>query len=116
MIQKGASQVVHNMKQFYGPDDFIANTLHPNPMKVVSIDEARPFYLLNNQGEHDKIYILVCVELLTYKCHLIPLPRLDTLSFIRGLEILQSLRGRMTTIFLDDATFYNPLRQTINED
>ena len=85
-------------------------------MKVVSIDEAGPFYLLNNQGEHDKIYILVCVELLTYKCHLIPLPRLDTLSFIRGLEILQSLRGQMTTIVLDDATFHNPLRQTDNED
>merc|ERR1712240_88263 len=116
MILKGASQLVHNMKQFYRPDDFIANTLHPNPMKVVSIDKAGPFYLLNNQGEHDKIYILVCAELLTYKCHLIPLPRLDTLSFIRGLEILQSLRGRMTTIVLDDATFHNPLRQTNNED
>ena len=85
-------------------------------MKVVSIDEAGPFYLLNSQGEHDKTYIMVCVELLTYKYHLIPLPRLDTLSFIRGLEILQSLRGRMTTIILDDASFHNPLRQTDNED
>ena len=110
MILKGASQLVHHMKQLFGPDDFIANTLHPNPMKVVSIDEAGPFYLLNSQGEHNKIYILVCVKLLTYKCHLIPLPRLDTLSFIRGLEILQSLRGRMTTIVLDDATFHNLLR------
>ena len=63
MILKGASQLTHNMKQFYGPDDFIANTIHPNPMKVVSIDEAGPFYLLNSQGEHDKTYILVCVEL-----------------------------------------------------
>ena len=34
-ILKGASQLVYNMKQFYGPDDFIANTLHPNTMKVV---------------------------------------------------------------------------------
>ena len=83
---------------------------------MVSIEETGPFYLLNNQGEHDKIYILVCVELLTYKCHLIPLPRLDTRSFIRGLEILQSLTGRMTTIVLDDATFHNPLRQTDNKD
>ena len=116
MIQKGASQLTHNMKQFYGPDDFIAVTIHSNPMNVVSIDEAGPFHLLNSQGEYDKIYILVCVELLTYKCHLIPLPGLDTLSFIKGLEILQSLRGWMTTIVLDNATFHNPLRQTDNKD
>ena len=115
MVLKGVSQLTHNMKQFYGTDDFIANTIHPNPMRIVSIDEAGPFYLLNNQGEHDKTYILVCVELLTYKCHLIPLPRLDTLHFIRALEILQSIRGQMTTIILDDASIYNPLRQTDNE-
>ena len=88
MILKGASELTHNMKQFYRLDDFVANTLHPNPMRIVSLDEAGPFYLLNNQGEYDKTYILVCVELLTYKCHLIPLPRLDTLHFIRAQEIL----------------------------
>ena len=112
MILKGALELTQNIKQFYGPDDFIANTIHPNPMKIVSLDEAGPFYLINNQGEHDKIYILVCVELVTYKCHLIPLPRLDILSFIRALEILQLLRGHMTSIILDDASFHNPLRQT----
>ena len=110
MVLKGASQLTHNMKQFYGPDDFVANTIHPNPMKIVSLDEAGPFYLLNNQDEHDKTYILVCVELLTYKCHLIPLPRLDTLHFIRALEILQSLSGQMTMIIIDDASFHNPFR------
>merc|ERR1712240_770232 len=48
MILKGASQLTYNMKQFYGPDDFIANTIHPNPMRVILIDEAEPFYLLNS--------------------------------------------------------------------
>ena len=84
-------------------------------MRIASIYETGPFYLLNNHGEHDKTYILVCVDLLTYKCHLIPLPRLDTLHFIRALEILQSIRGQMTTIILDDASFHNPLRQTDDE-
>ena len=111
MILKGALALTQNMKQFYGPDDFVENTIHPNPMIIVSIDEAGPFYLIGDQGDHDKTYILVCVELLTYKCHLILLPRLDTLHFVRALEILQSLRGQMTTIILDDATFHNPLRQ-----
>ena len=112
MILKGASALTQNMKQFYGPDDFVGNTIHLNPMRIVSIDKAGPFYLIGNQGDHDKTYILVCVELLTYKCHLIPLPRLDTLHFIRALEILQSLRGQMTTIILDDTSFHNPLRQS----
>ena len=116
MILKGVSDLTPNMKQFYGPNDFIANDIHPSPMEIVSLDEAGPFYLLNSQGEHDKTYILVCVELLTYKCHLIPLPRLDTLSFIRALEILQSLRGQMTTIIIDDASFHNPLRQSDDVD
>ena len=71
--------------------------------------------LLNNQGEHDKTYILVCVELLTYKCHLILLPRLETINFIRALEILQSIREQMTTIILDDASFHNHLRQSNDE-
>ena len=106
MILKSASELTLNMKQFYGPDDFVANTIHPNPMKIVSLNEVGPFYLLNDQGEHDKTYILVCVELLTYKFHLIPLRRLDTLSFIRALEIFQLLRGQMTTIILDDARFH----------
>ena len=49
MILKGVSDLTQNMKQFYGPDDFIANTIHPNPMKIVSLDEAGPFYLVNNK-------------------------------------------------------------------
>ena len=65
MILKGVSDLTQNMKQFYGPNDFIAKTIHPNPMKIVSLDEAGPFYQLNNQAEHYKTYILVCVELLT---------------------------------------------------
>ena len=71
-------------------------------MKIVSIDEAGPFYLDGGNGGHDKTYILVCVELLTYKCHHVPLFRLDTLYFVRALEMLLALRGQMTTIILDD--------------
>ena len=74
MIIKGVSTLTQSMKQFYGPDNFIANTSHPNPMRILSIDEVGPFYLDNGQGDHDKTYILVCVELITYKYHLVPLP------------------------------------------
>ena len=50
MIFKGVSDLIQNMKQFYGPDNFIANTIHPNPMKIVSLDEAGPFYLEITKG------------------------------------------------------------------
>ena len=71
-----------------------------------------PYSLEDGHGGHDKTYILTCVELLTYKCHLIPLPRLDILHFVRALEMLQAIFGQMTTIVLDDASFHNPLSQT----
>ena len=44
MILKGSSQLTHNMKQFYGTDNFVTNTIHPNPIRIVSLDEAGPFY------------------------------------------------------------------------
>ena len=49
MILKGTLELTQNMKQFYGPDDFVANTTHPNPMKIVSLDEAGLFYLLKTK-------------------------------------------------------------------
>ena len=52
------------------------------------------------------------MEPLTYKCHLIPLPCLDTLHIVRALEMLQVLCGQMSTIVLDDASIHNPLNQT----
>ena len=63
-------------------------------MKMVSIDEAGPFYLDGRHGGHNKTYIVVCVEILTYNCHLVPLSQHDMLHLIRALEILQALQGR----------------------
>merc|ERR1712115_280036 len=48
----------------------------------------------------------------SYKVHLIPLPKLDTIHFVRALEILQSMRGKFTTLILDDHTVHRPLDQT----
>ena len=54
MVINGISTFTQNMKQFYDPDDFIANTTHPNPMKIISIDGAGPIYLDEGHGRHDK--------------------------------------------------------------
>ena len=48
------SALTQSMKQFYGPYDFMANTTHLNPLKIVFIDVAGPFYLNDGQEEHEK--------------------------------------------------------------
>ena len=71
LIMKEASTLIQNMKRFYRPDNFVANTIHPYPMKIVSIDKAGPFYIEDGLGGYNKTYILVCIKLFTYKSHLI---------------------------------------------
>merc|ERR1712120_23002 len=41
-----------------------------------------------------------------------PTSQLDTIHFVRALEILQSMRGKFTTLILDDHTLHRPLNQT----
>ena len=100
------------MKSFYRPDDYLGASTNPDPMRIISPDECGPFYIQNGKERYTNTYILACVELLTYKVHLIPLPKLDTIHFVRVLEILQSMRGRMSTIILDDASSHLPLDQS----
>ena len=37
MVIKGVSTLTQNMKCFYGPDDYVMNTTHPNLMKIVKL-------------------------------------------------------------------------------
>merc|ERR1712002_981864 len=76
-----------------------------------SCDEAGPFYIQDSKGGYKTTHILACVEILSYRVHLIPLPKLDTIHFLRALEILQSTRGKFTTLILDDHTSHRPLTQ-----
>ena len=104
------------MKQLYGPDDFLGLTSSTNPLSILSCDEAGPFYIRDQTGGYKTTYILACVEIITYKVHLIPLPKLDTLHFLRALEILQSVRGRFSTLILDDHTSHRPLSQAQHDE
>ena len=108
MVIKGVSTLTQNMKRFYGPDNYVTNTMHPNPMGIVTFDIAGPLFLEDRHRGHDKTYILTCVELLTYKCHLIPLPHLDKLHFVRALEILQAIRNQMATNYPRRCKFSQP--------
>ena len=100
------------MKALHGPDDFIGQAASQDPMSIVSCDEAGPFYIQDGNGGYKTTHILACVEILSYRIHLIPLPKLDTPHFLRALEILQGARGRFTTLILDDQTTHRSLGQS----
>ena len=108
---KGDSTLAKTMKALYGPDDFLGQAASTDPMSIVSCDEAGPFYIQDSKGGYKTTHILACVEILSYRVHLIPLPKLDTIHFLRALEILQSARGKFTTLILDDHTSHRPLAQ-----
>ena len=112
MIMKGDSTLKKALKTLYGPDDLLGAAASTDPMSIVSCDEIGPFYIQDRNGAFTTTYILACVELLSYKVHLIPLPKLDTIHFVRALEILQSMRGKFTTLILDDHTVHRPLNKT----
>ena len=112
MLMKGDSTLKQSLKTLYGPDDLLGTASSTDPMSIVSCDEAGPFYIQDEKGAFKTTYILACVELLSYKVHLIPLPKLDTIHFVRALEILQSMRGKFTTLILDDHAVHRPLEQT----
>merc|ERR1712177_39932 len=109
---KGDSTLKKALKTLYGPDDLLGTAASTDPMSIVTCDEIGPLYIQDGNGAFKTTYILACVELLSYKVHLIPLPKLDTIHFVRALEILQSMRGKFTTLILDDHTIHRPLSQT----
>merc|ERR1711889_1919 len=111
MLMKGDSTLKQTLKTLYGPDDLLGTASSTDPMLIVSCDEAGPFYIQDEKGAFKTTYILACVELLSYKVHLIPLPKLDTIHFVRALEILQSMMGKFTTLILDDHAVHRPLEQ-----
>ena len=116
MLMKGDSTLAKAMKTLYSPDDLLGQAASMDPLSIVSCDEAGPFYIQDSQGGYKTTHILACVELLSYRVHLIPLPKLDTVHFLRALEILQSIRGRFTTLILDDHTSHRPLAQPNQPD
>ena len=52
------------------------------------------------------------VELVTYRCHLIPMQDTSTNSLIRPLETQQSMRGRLTILVLDDTKTHQVLNNS----
>ena len=112
MLLRGNSSIAQAMKNLSGPDDFLGQAASKNPLGIILADKAGPFYIQDRKGGYKSTYIIACVELITYKVYLVLLPKVNTIHFVRALEILQSMRGRITTLILDDNTSHRPLDQS----
>ena len=90
----------------HGPDDLTAATVSADPLSTLIVDETGPFFYedQNDPDKHHSAHVLIGVELVTYRCHLVVINSMSAPDVIRGLEILQSLRGSLINVIMDHAT------------
>ena len=67
-------------------------------LKLVETCDEIGLFTYKMEAVTQTTYILACVELLSYKAHLIPPFKSDTIQFVRSLEILKSMRETLTTL------------------
>ena len=97
-------------KMLRGADDFVSQALSLNPLSTVQCDEAGPLVIGNKQTGFVKIWVLVCVECVTRKVFLIPMKTTSTECFVTALEILQSRRGFLTKLIVDNHSAHASLQ------
>ena len=93
-----------------GPDDFVVATLSDNPLAVVQINEMGPLFIGTAITGITKLWLLICVEIVTREIHILPMQFQDTVSFIECIEILQARRGKVAKIILDAHLAHGNLR------
>ena len=58
------------------------------------------------------VYEMVAVKLVTNRCHLIPMQDTTAKSLIRSLKTLPGLRGRLSSIIVDETRYHQVLART----
>ena len=95
MLLKGDSSIAQAVKNLSGPDDYLGQAVGKNPLEIIAADECGPFYIQDGKGGYKSTYILACVELITYKVYLVPLPRVDTCLLYTSPSPRDGLLSRM---------------------
>ena len=93
----------------------MSHTLSENPLECMQIDEIGPLFLGNRNG-YTKIWVVVAIEVVARKIHLVPIKSQDTISFIQVLEILQSCRGCLMKIVIDAHPSHVAVHSNENDD
>ena len=98
-----------------GTDEFVPLSLSDQPLSVIQIDETGPIYL-GKDGYFVKVWILLAVEIVTRLVYLVPLKSQGTLDLITALDILQTRRGRLSRIVVDQLTGHVALKPKYNQN
>ena len=87
----------------HSPDDLLAATVSQDPLSHLICDETGPIFYENpnTKGKYLSAHILIGVELVTYRTHLVVINSMSAVDVIKGLEILQNLRGSLINIIMD---------------
>ena len=79
--------------------------MQQDPLSHLITDQTSPIFYPNpdptSNKKHLSAYILLAVELVTYRKHLILIKSMGVADVIKGLEQLQNLRGTLCNIVLD---------------
>ena len=83
----------------------MATTVSQFPLSHVVLHETGPIFFGEGDSEENELYLsthlLISVELVTYRTHMVNMKDMSTHSIIQGLETLQQLRGALLNIVLD---------------
>jgi hypothetical protein len=105
-LKKAAFRKMIRHQAIFGPDSTVKHITSDEILSMVVIDQTGPFGIRTGSG---KFHILMCVELVTRRCHLIPIRSMSVHSIIMGLQILCARRGGWKTLVADEATAHRAL-------
>ena len=104
--KRAAFRKVIRYQAVFGPDSTLLQMTSEDIMNYVVIDQTGPFPMAEGIG---KFHILMAVELVSRRCHLIPIRNMSTEAIIIGLQILCGRRGKWKTLVADEATAHRGL-------
>ena len=113
MFFSGKSPYANAILKQHGPDDLTSATVNADPLSTIIVDETGPFFYEDryDSAKHHSVHVLISVELVTYRCHLIVVNGMTAPDVVKGLEILQSRRGTLINIVMDHATSHVALQR-----
>ena len=91
------------LKESSGPNDSLDSCLNNNPLSFLIVDELGPIFYENpnDKANYLTAHLIIGVELITARVHIVPINDMSILSIVQGLEILQNHRGCLINLVFD---------------
>ena len=108
------------IKEQSGPNDSLDACLNKNPLSFLVLDETGPIHYANSadnaSNQYLTAYLLIGIELVTRRVHIVPINNMTMLSVVQGLEILQNTRSCLLNLVFDAHKSHLALDRPDNND